>query len=86
MKDVLAQKEHQVELSGDFFDELHDGSILCQLLNSLQPGLVKGKFEKPTTMPFKQVGTIKYYSNHMCIPVYLIICTVGNNRDVLGRL
>ena len=38
-----------------FFEELHDGTILCSLLNKLQEGLIPIKHTKPTTMAFKQV-------------------------------
>lgn len=45
----------QEEIVGDFWEFLHDGSYLCKLINKLQPGIVNEKFEKASTMPFKQV-------------------------------
>jgi hypothetical protein len=45
-------------ISEDFFAGLKDGSVLCRLLNKLQPGLVGQKYETPVAAPFKQLETI----------------------------
>ena len=44
-----------VKLEGNFFEALKDGSVLCRLLNCLEPGLVPAKYEKSSQMPFQQV-------------------------------
>lgn len=46
-----------------FFEELHDGTILCSLLNKLQEGLIPIKHTKPTTMAFKQIENINMFLN-----------------------
>jgi len=45
-------------IGDDFFEGLKDGSYLCKLLNRLYPDLVAQKYEKPSSMPFKQLETI----------------------------
>lgn len=47
-----------------FQEKMKSGVILCNLMNKLQPGIIK-KFQKNARMPFQQMENIGFFNEAM---------------------